>query len=104
MVSDASKKKAAQKKAAAAAKRGGKSASATSSSSSNGVNKASDAVAALQLSDRTCTGVLASHPLSRDIHVMLYAPLDFLILLNDCVIPLTTVKYVNTCWFLCINQ
>jgi hypothetical protein len=24
---------------------------------------------ALNLSDRTCTGVLASHPLSRDIHV-----------------------------------
>ncbi|KAJ4773623.1 ABC transporter F family member 1 [Rhynchospora pubera] len=69
MVSDASKKKAAQKKAAAAAKRGGKSASATSSSSSNGVDKASDGVAALKLSDRTCTGVLASHPLSRDIHI-----------------------------------
>ncbi|KAJ3689380.1 hypothetical protein LUZ61_018544 [Rhynchospora tenuis] len=69
MVSDASKKKAAQKKAAAAAKRGGKSASATSSSSSNGVDKASDGVAALKLSDRTCTGVLSSHPLSRDIHI-----------------------------------
>lgn len=69
MVSDASKKKAAQKKAAAAAKRGGKSASATSSSASNGVNKISDGVDALKLSDRTCTGVLASHPLSRDIHI-----------------------------------
>jgi ATP-binding cassette, subfamily F, member 2 len=73
-VSDASKKKAAQKKAAAAAKRGGKSASATSSSSSNGVNKVSDGVAALKLSDRTCTGVLASHPLSRDIHVCFILP------------------------------
>lgn len=69
MVSDASKKKAAQKKAAAAAKRGGKAAAAATSSSSNGVNKVSDSVAALKLSDRTCTGVLASHPLSRDIHI-----------------------------------
>ncbi|KAG2585845.1 hypothetical protein PVAP13_6KG414600 [Panicum virgatum] len=31
--------------------------------------KSIDAVAALNLSDRTCTGVLASHPLSRDIHI-----------------------------------
>jgi ATP-binding cassette subfamily F protein 2 len=77
MVSEASKKKAAQKKAAAAAKRGAKAPAAPSSSSSNskGGEAASpnsisiDAVAALNLSDRTCTGVLASHPLSRDIHV-----------------------------------
>jgi ATP-binding cassette, subfamily F, member 2 len=73
MVSDASKKKAAQKKAAAAAKRGGKAAAASSSSSSAAaaaaVDKAANGVAALKLSDRTCTGVLASHPLSRDIHV-----------------------------------
>ncbi|XP_062201924.1 ABC transporter F family member 1 [Phragmites australis] len=70
MVSEASKKKAAQKKAAAAAKRGGKAASASSSSSSSAAaEKAANGVAALQLSDRTCTGVLASHPLSRDIHI-----------------------------------
>ncbi|XP_062191810.1 ABC transporter F family member 1-like [Phragmites australis] len=70
MVSDASKKKAAQKKAAAAAKRGGKAPTSTSSSSSSASNKAAaDGVAALKLSDRTCTGVLASHPLSRDIHI-----------------------------------
>ncbi|RLM61962.1 hypothetical protein C2845_PM14G20530, partial [Panicum miliaceum] len=31
--------------------------------------KSIDALAALNLSDRTCTGVLASHPLSRDIHI-----------------------------------
>ncbi|CAD6245580.1 unnamed protein product [Miscanthus lutarioriparius] len=68
MVSDASKKKAAQKKAAAAAKRGAK-VPAPSSSSSSAAVKAVDAVAALKLSDRTCTGVLASHPLSRDIHI-----------------------------------
>ncbi|KAL6859145.1 hypothetical protein ACP4OV_018147 [Aristida adscensionis] len=71
MVSEASKKKAAQKKAAAAAKRGGKAPASTSSSSAaSPANKAAaDAVAALRLSDRTCTGVLASHPLSRDIHI-----------------------------------
>ncbi|KAL5231415.1 hypothetical protein ABZP36_030191 [Zizania latifolia] len=67
MVSDASKKKAAQKKAAAAAKRGAKTSSSSSSSSS--ADKAANGVAALNLSDRTCTGVLASHPLSRDIHI-----------------------------------
>lgn len=72
MVSDATKKKAAQKKTAAAAKRGGAKkapAAPSSSSSSSNSNDVADAVAALKLSDRTCTGVLASHPLSRDIHV-----------------------------------
>lgn len=73
MVSDASKKKAAQKKAAAAAKRGGKAAAAASSKapaeSQNGADKLADGVGALQISDRTCTGVLCSHPLSRDIRV-----------------------------------
>eukprot|EP00494_Astrolonche_serrata_P005859 UN05876 len=70
MVSDASKKKAAQKKAAAAAKRGAKSsAAASSSSASSAADKAANGIAALNLSDRTCTGVLASHPLSRDIHI-----------------------------------
>ncbi|RWW87390.1 hypothetical protein BHE74_00003780 [Ensete ventricosum] len=78
MVSDASKKKAAAKKAAAAAKRGGKSAAAASSKAAaaskvpNGaaVDKVADGVGSLQISDRTCTGVLASHPQSRDIHVI----------------------------------
>ncbi|GLT80770.1 hypothetical protein SLA2020_521930 [Shorea laevis] len=79
MVSDASKKKAAQKKAAAAAKRGGKAVAAASAASSkaaaasadsqNGVDKLSDGVGSLQISDRTCTGVLCSHPLSRDIRI-----------------------------------
>ena len=76
MVSDASKKKAAQKKAAAAAKRGGKAAAAAASSkaaaaaeSQNGADKLADGVGAIQISDRTCTGVLCSHPLSRDIRV-----------------------------------
>ncbi|THU47882.1 hypothetical protein C4D60_Mb09t20340 [Musa balbisiana] len=74
MVSDASKKKAAAKKAAAAAKRGGKS-SATSSKAIAGVpngaavEKLTDGAGSLRISDRTCTGVLASHPLSRDIHI-----------------------------------
>ncbi|XP_023912795.2 LOW QUALITY PROTEIN: ABC transporter F family member 1 [Quercus suber] len=74
MVSDASKKKAAQKKAAAAAKRGGKAAatsskSAAAASSQNGVEKLANGVEALLISDRTCTGVLCSHPLSRDIRI-----------------------------------
>jgi hypothetical protein len=72
MVSDASKKKAAQKKAAAAAKRGAKVPTASSSSSA----QKKDVIAALSLSDRTCTGVLASHPLSRDIHVSLLSCLN----------------------------
>ncbi|KAK3205924.1 hypothetical protein Dsin_019970 [Dipteronia sinensis] len=75
MVSDASKKKAAQKKAAAAAKRGGKSAAAAASSKAaeaqngNGVDKVANEIGAMQISDRTCTGVLCSHPLSRDIRI-----------------------------------
>ncbi|XP_042475285.1 ABC transporter F family member 1-like [Macadamia integrifolia] len=76
MVSDASKKKAAQKKAAAAAKRGGKAAAAASSKAAasadaqdGGVEKLSNGVSSLQISDRNCTGVLCSHPLSRDIHI-----------------------------------
>lgn len=73
-MSDASKKKAAQKKAAAAAKRGGKTAAAAAASSLadgalNGVHNLGDAVGTMQISDRTCTGVLCSHPLSRDIRV-----------------------------------
>ncbi|KAF5447257.1 hypothetical protein F2P56_032825 [Juglans regia] len=76
MVSDASKKKAAQKKAAAAAKRGGKAAAASSKSaagvssdSQNGVEKLANGFDAFAISDRTCTGVLCSHPLSRDIRI-----------------------------------
>ena len=78
MVSDASKKKAAQKKAAAAAKRGGKAAATSSKSaaaaaaasdSQNGAEKLANGVEALLISDRTCTGVLCSHPLSRDIRI-----------------------------------
>lgn len=75
MVSDASKKKALQKKAAAAAKRGGKAAAAAASSKAaalqNGsaADKAANEMAAMRISDRTCTGVLCSHPLSRDIRI-----------------------------------
>jgi len=71
MVSDASKKKAAQKKAAAAAKRGGKAAAAAvvAAASSKAAEKAANGIADMQISDRTCTGVLCSHPLSRDIRV-----------------------------------
>ncbi|KAK3000677.1 hypothetical protein RJ639_020602 [Escallonia herrerae] len=76
MVSDASKKKAAQKKAAAAAKRGGKSSAAAASkpaadtlSGSSSSDNLANGVGALSISDRTCTGVLCSHPLSRDIRI-----------------------------------
>ncbi|XP_057728605.1 ABC transporter F family member 1 [Arachis stenosperma] len=74
MVSDASKKKAAQKKAAAAAKRGGKAAaSSKASASASASEKAADQLANglgdMVISDRTCTGVLCSHPLSRDIRI-----------------------------------
>ncbi|CAM6007275.1 unnamed protein product [Sphagnum balticum] len=76
MVSDASKKKAASKKAAAAEKRGSKAAAAVAQSKlkdvqNGGSNDAAvaDEMAALMITDRTCTGVLASHPQSRDIHI-----------------------------------
>ncbi|KAJ6384793.1 hypothetical protein OIU77_028077 [Salix suchowensis] len=75
MVSDASKKKAAQKKAAAAAKRGGKAAATSSKaaaaadSQNGGVDKLSNGIGDLQISDRTCTGILCSHPQSRDIRL-----------------------------------
>ncbi|XP_019188942.1 PREDICTED: ABC transporter F family member 1-like [Ipomoea nil] len=78
MVSDASKRRGAQKKAAAAAKRGGKAAAASSkavaaeTAAENGsasVNNLANGVEELQISDRTCTGVLCSHPLSRDIRI-----------------------------------
>lgn len=77
MVSDASKKKAAAKKAAAAEKRGSKAAAAVAQSKlkdvSNGVSTTADnladEMAAARITDRTCTGVLASHPQSRDIHI-----------------------------------
>lgn len=73
MVSDASKKKAAQKKAAAAAKRGGKSAAVAGAKmgSSTSTDNLSAGVENLLISDRTCTGVLCSHPLSRDIRVII---------------------------------
>jgi ATP-binding cassette subfamily F protein 2 len=74
MVSEASKKKAAQKKAAAAAKRGGKAAAVAASSKaaaadSQTVDNLANGADKLVISDRTCTGVLCSHPLSRDIRI-----------------------------------
>jgi ATP-binding cassette subfamily F protein 2 len=74
MVSEASKKKAAQKKAAAAAKRGGKVPSSAASSkiaSEKAVDSVANGIGDIQISDRTCTGVLCSHPLCRDIRVSL---------------------------------
>ncbi|WJX69499.1 ATP-binding cassette sub- F member 1, variant 2 [Trifolium repens] len=72
MDSEASKKKAAQKKAAAAAKRGGKVPSSAASSkiaSEKAVDSVANGIGDIQISDRTCTGVLCSHPLSRDIRI-----------------------------------
>jgi ATP-binding cassette subfamily F protein 2 len=76
MVSDASKKKAAQKKAAAVAKRGSKTTAAglekagdASAAQNGGPKDMASELARLGITDRTCTGVLASHPQSRDIHV-----------------------------------
>lgn len=69
MVSEASKKKAAQKKAAAAAKRGGKVAASAKTASMKAVESVANGIGDIQISDRTCTGVLCSHPLSRDIRV-----------------------------------
>ncbi|CAN4120355.1 unnamed protein product [Withania somnifera] len=78
MVSDAAKKRDAQKKAAAAARRGGKGGAATSKAAAaskaaatetNGVDSLTNGVGDLRISDRTCTGVLCSHPLSRDIRI-----------------------------------
>lgn len=83
MPSEASKKKALQKKAAAAAKRGSaapKAAAAAgkdSPANGNGTAEHLPEELALEQHDRTCTGVLASHPLSRDIHVSCRFPFHF---------------------------
>ncbi|KAF3673950.1 ATP-binding cassette sub-family F member 2 [Capsicum annuum] len=76
MVSDAAKKRDAQKKAAAAARRGGKGAATSKAAAakgaaaeSNWVDSLANGIGDLKISDRTCTGVLCSHPLSRDIRV-----------------------------------
>ncbi|KAG0585906.1 hypothetical protein M758_2G047700 [Ceratodon purpureus] len=75
MVSDASKKKAAAKKLAAAEKRGSKSAVVVAASKLNDVTNGvtvdtlAEELAAANITDRTCTGVLASHAQSRDIHI-----------------------------------
>lgn len=75
MPSEASKKKALQKKAAAAAKRGSVApktaavAGKDSPANGNGTAPHDPEELGLEQHDRTCTGVLASHPLSRDIHV-----------------------------------
>ncbi|XP_016547166.2 ABC transporter F family member 1 [Capsicum annuum] len=76
MVSDAAKKRDAQKKAAAAARRGGKGAATSKAAAakgaaaeSNWVDSLANGIGDLKISDRTCTGVLCSHPLSRDIRI-----------------------------------
>lgn len=90
MVSDASKKKAAQKKAAAAAKRGAKTVAAAASkkaaaigtvNGSSSSDNLANGMGSLAISDRTCTGVLCSHPLSRDIRVSMMIEIGSLITL-----------------------
>lgn len=82
MVSDASKKKAAAKKLAAAEKRGSKSAAVVAASKLNDVTNGvtvdtlAEELAAANITDRTCTGILASHAQSRDIHVSLCSSLQ----------------------------
>ena len=74
MPSDAAKKRAAKKKAAAAnrgskpKKADGAEASA-SNGASNGASALNGGMAALKLSERSCTGVLSSHSVSRDLHI-----------------------------------
>ena len=83
MVSDASKKKAAAKKLAAAEKRGSKAAAVVAKTKLEDVTSGAtgdtlaEELAAANITDRTCTGILASHAQSRDIHV------SFLIRLFD---------------------
>eukprot|EP00897_Mesotaenium_endlicherianum_P010884 jgi/Mesen1/9824/ME000007S09886 len=72
MVSDASKKKAAAKKLAAASKRGSKSAAVAAAEKLEeltGPSDTADQLTDLEITERNCTGVLASHPQSRDIHI-----------------------------------
>lgn len=77
MVSDASKKKAAAKKLAAASKRGSKAAAVVAATKLDDLNNGvtadtlAEELAAANITDRTCTGILASHAQSRDIHVSL---------------------------------
>uniref|UniRef100_A0A803MIU5 DUF3615 domain-containing protein n=1 Tax=Chenopodium quinoa TaxID=63459 RepID=A0A803MIU5_CHEQI len=68
MVSDASKKKAAQKKAAVAAK-GGSKAPASSKAAAQSVDKVTEAAGDMAISDRNCTCILCSHPMSRDVGI-----------------------------------
>lgn len=77
MPSDAAKKRAAKKKAAASQKgkasagkkENGDAAEASVMSGANGVDGAAQAMAEIAISDRSCTGVLASHSASRDLHI-----------------------------------
>jgi ATP-binding cassette subfamily F protein 2 len=75
MVSDASKKKAAAKKLAAASKRGSKAAAVVAATKLDDLNNGvavdtlAEEMAAANITDRTCTGILASHAQSRDIHI-----------------------------------
>lgn len=66
-VSDSKKKKAAAKKGGKALK-GSASASQLSEAENSAANGLADALEEFELNDRSTTGVLTSHPQSRDIH------------------------------------
>lgn len=89
MVSDAAAKRAAQKKAAAAAKRGGKasaSSKAAAAATAAAVDKVSNGVGDLVISDRNCTGILCSHPMSRDVRVSFFDRFDVDSLVSHCLL------------------
>lgn len=69
MPSDAAKKRQAKKKAAAQARGKPKQAAATNGDVNSVASSLNGDVEKLQLSERACTGVLASHPAARDIKI-----------------------------------
>jgi len=73
MPTEAAKKRQAKKKAKAQASKQGASSVSTSvastSGSKDGASHLAGAVANLKLSARSVTGVLSSHPASRDVHI-----------------------------------
>ena len=73
MPTEAAKKRQAKKKAKAQASKPSASKSETTSSGSNqpqdGASSLAGAVAGIKLSARSVTGVLSSHPASRDVHI-----------------------------------
>jgi ATP-binding cassette subfamily F protein 2 len=91
-VSDAKKKKAAAK---GGPKRVASKASVISENDNGNLNGFVDTMEQLELGDRSCTGVLSSHPQSRDIHIdsftLLFHGHE---LLQDCRLELNYGRYI----------